>query len=420
MTMDAALPKDAARVALMGLLSVAAAMGIGRFAFTPMLPLMLNDGLLTLVESCLLAESNYLGYFLGAVLCSVLPGLWERRTGTEIPDAALAAIGLAATVALTLGMALPLPRWWPWLRFLSGMASALAFVFTANWCMRRLAQHHNPALAGFVYCGSGTGIALGGLSAGTVAALGWGAAAGWTLLGGLSGAIVLWAGHAWRRDRLRGGIMHAAAPAHAAQPAFADAAPPSKRTLTWLALAYGLAGFGYIIIATFLPVLAREMLPGSRWVDLFWPLFGLCAALGCLLATRLPQHWDNRLLLAACYGAQALGVVMGLWWPSVAGFVLCSVLVGTPLTALTLFAFREIRLRWPHRAASIMGLMTALYALGQILGPPLVGVSLRAGYGRAEVFAWSLHAAGAALLVGGAVWLTACVRAPARGMVRAY
>jgi hypothetical protein len=166
--------------------------------------------------------------------------------------------------------------------------------------------------------------------------------------------------------------------------------------------AYGLAGFGYIITATFLPVMAREVLPGSAWVDWFRPIYGICAALGCLV-TRL---------LAVCCCTQSLGVVMGLWWPSVAGFVLSSVLAGTPFTPLTLFAFREVRLRWPHNSTSVVGLMTAVYAIGQISSPPLFSALLSSGISHGQVFAWSLHTASALLfdrrhhLVLGGVTLT--------------
>ena len=58
------------------------------------------------------------------------------------------------------------------------------------------------------------------------------------------------------------------------------------------ALAYGLAGFGYIITATFLPVIAREALPGSVWLDLFWPILGLAVVAGALLTTRVPSRID--------------------------------------------------------------------------------------------------------------------------------
>ena len=133
--MDASTPEPAtspaardwshrpAAVALAGMLALAVAMGVGRFAFTPLLPMMLHDGVLTLTEGSWLATANYIGYLLGALACMalpwVLPGLYERWH-----PARLARAGLVATVLLTLAMALPLPASWPALRFAAGVASA--------------------------------------------------------------------------------------------------------------------------------------------------------------------------------------------------------------------------------------------------------------------------------------------------------
>ena len=88
--------------------------------------------------------------------------------------------------------------------------------------------------------------------------------------------------------------------------------PPGipRSTLALFSLAYGLAGFGYIVTATFLPVIARQALPGSVWLDLFWPLFGLGVAGGALFTVRLPVRWDRRHLLMGCYAMQATGVLL--------------------------------------------------------------------------------------------------------------
>src|ERR1700743_580659 len=102
------------------------------------------------------------------------------------------------------------------------------------------------------------------------------------------------------------------------------AATPARRAhradAWWLVILYGIPGFGYIITATFLPVIARAALPGSVWPDLFWPMFGVALMVGALTAARLPAHWDNRMLLAACYVLQALGIASGIVWPSASGF----------------------------------------------------------------------------------------------------
>ena len=63
----------APRVALIGLLGLAAAMGIGRFAFTPLLPLMQASEGLTLTQGGWLAGANYLGYLIGALVCAARP-----------------------------------------------------------------------------------------------------------------------------------------------------------------------------------------------------------------------------------------------------------------------------------------------------------------------------------------------------------
>jgi hypothetical protein len=177
---------------------------------------------------------------------------------------------------------------------------------------------------------------------------------------------------------LRGGDerLIALAPRAAALP---GAAPQhhGHAEMTLLTLAYGLAGFGYIITATFLPVIARAALPGSAWLDMFWPIFGMGVMVGALLATRLPPGKDFRLLLAGCYFLQALGIAASLWSPSLAGFALGSLMLGIPFTAITFFAMQEVRRLKPATAASFMGLLTATYGVGQILGPPLVAVLLK-------------------------------------------
>src|SRR5262245_42933475 len=115
-------------IALAGLVALAVAMGIGRFAFTPLLPLMLAERSLDLATASLLASANYLGYLLGALACTFQPWLWQRLgLRGQANGPALVRIGLVATALLTLGMALHLPGAWVLLRFAAGVASAVVF-----------------------------------------------------------------------------------------------------------------------------------------------------------------------------------------------------------------------------------------------------------------------------------------------------
>src|SRR3546814_2652403 len=62
----------AASLAFSGLVALAVAMGIGRFAFTPLLPMMQNDAGLALTQGGWLASANYLGYLIGALAAGML------------------------------------------------------------------------------------------------------------------------------------------------------------------------------------------------------------------------------------------------------------------------------------------------------------------------------------------------------------
>ncbi len=383
------------RVALAGMVALAVAMGIGRFAFTPLLPMMLHDGVVDIATGSWLATANYAGYLAGALLYMALPWL-GRRLGAVPGNAALACGGLVATALLTGVLALPWPASWPLLRFLAGVASALVFLGTANWCMGQLTRLGRPQLAGLIFCGPGLGIVVTGLPTGAMVAAGWSAAAGWATFAAL--AALLCAG-IW--PVLRGGE----AQGHPAGPSAAVSLPAPAAQRALHAVAYGLAGLGYIVTATFLPVIARSALPaGSAWPDLFWPVFGAGVALGAFLSTRIAPHRDRRWLLAGAYLLQAVGIALGLLWPGPAGFALGSLLLGLPFTAITFFALQEARHQWPQAGAGFTGLLTALYGIGQIAGPPMAAALLAQAGSRAQGFDWALGVAGSVLVLGAALY----------------
>ncbi len=394
-------------IALAGLIALAIAMGIGRFAFTPLLPMMLSDGVIDLVSASWLASANYLGYLVGALLCTFQPWIW--RSFSFLPRfvaSSAVRFGLVATSLLTLGMAVQWSAFggfWPLLRFFAGVASAFVFVFTSGWCLAQLARQRASALGGVMYAGPGAGIALSGLMASGMVALHWSAATGWLILGVMAALLtsVVWPTFHEKSSEATP-LASAATPTLVAKD---ENALAGRNQMMLLAFAYGLAGFGYIITATFLPVIARQALPGSAWLDLFWPLFGLGIVIGALLATRLPLGGELRYLLAGSYFVQALGIAVSLWSPTLAGFALGSLLLGIPFTAITFFAMQEVRRLRPLSAASYMGLLTAVYGIGQISGPPLVAVLLRRSQSVGEGFTHSLEIAAATLVSGAFLYL---------------
>ncbi|WP_175674562.1 YbfB/YjiJ family MFS transporter [Burkholderia ambifaria] len=387
--------RRARAAALACMIGLAVALGVGRFAFTPLLPLMLADGSIGLKAGSWLASANYAGYFVGAVSCAAV----------RIAPARMVRFGLAATVLLTAAMGVGhLLSAWLVVRFVAGVVSAWTFVFVSQWGLRRLTELHAPEWSGVIYAGPGVGIVLTGLIGGALA--GHRAAPGWLGFAALSAvlSVAIW--------RVFGTAPGAAAPAtHTATAAAPHDARRHRADAAWLVVLYGMPGFGYIITATFLPVIARAALPaGSPWPDLFWPMFGAALIVGAIAAARLPGHWDNRLLLAAGCATQALGIAAGIVWPNAAGFSVGSALLGLPFTAITLFAMREARRLHGERAAGLMGYATASYGVGQILGP-LVAAPLTARFGS---FSPALWVAAGALLVGAAGFAATAAHGRAR------
>jgi MFS family permease len=166
-------------------------------------------------------------------------------------------------------------------------------------------------------------------------------------------------------------------------------------------LAYGMEGFGYIITATFMPVMADHALPGADGQALLWPLFGLCVAIGALGATRLPVRWNHCKMLAAAYLLQCVGILCTIFWLDITGFAVGSILLGVPFTIITLYGMREARRLGGARGVQLMAAMTACYALGQIIGPPLAThlVALTGGFNAALGVAAFILFAGAMLYI---------------------
>jgi predicted MFS family arabinose efflux permease len=376
-----------AAIACMTVLAVA--LGVGRFAFTPLLPLMLQDGLIDLRHGSWLASANYAGYFLGAASCAAL----RMRPATVVRA------GLVLTVVLTLAMSLDAPFWfWAAVRFVAGVASAWTFVFASQWGLARLARQRAQAWSGVIYTGPGVGIVVTGLAASALSHAG--PAVGWLVFGVASAAV---GACIWRVFAKPEEGEPDAPETPRSRPSARDTSPTQareqaqRREGAWLVLLYGIPGFGYIITATFLPVIARHALPpGSPWPDLFWPMFGAALIPGALAAARLPLHWDNRSMLAAAYLVEAAGIALGIVMPNAVGFAIGSILIGLPFTAITLFAMREARRLRGEQAAGLMGYATAAYGIGQIAGP-LVAAPLAA---RAGSFSPSLWLAAGALALG--------------------
>ena len=358
--------------AVTGLACLASAMGIGRFAFTPILPLMQETLGVSLADGAWLATANYVGYLLGACLSFLL----TPRAGTS------ARWGLVAVALLTLAMGITSSMWqWLILRLVAGVASAFVLVGASAWALAHLASHRRTDLAGWVFAGVGIGICLAGLVALALGSFRGVPEQAWTTLG-VSALIVTFG--TWGRLSI---------PTPGSQVQESAAADPLDRS-TWLLVAcYGAFGFGYIIPATFIPAAARTLVQDPLVFGWAWPLFGLAAAASTVGVTSLFRSTAPRRTAAVSLLVMAVGVAAPAVQMSLYALALSAVCVGGTFMVMTMAAVQEARRMSTGNPTKLIAALTAAFALGQLAGPVLVSLSLATGNG------FTLPSAGAAALL---------------------
>lgn len=337
------------RVVLVGLLSLAIAVGIGRFAFTPMLPLMQADGLVTISGGGLLASLHFVGYLMGAVLAAWLP-LSPRtslRMSLLVIGGSTLGMGLADSFAL-----------WLVFRWVAGLCSAFILVLVSNFYIRRLAEVGLAGRQGWVFAGVGAGIAVAGLGAVGMMAWGVGSSLGWELYGAATLAVGI---------AVCGGVgteLPGVRPAR-------TGTGRHRSPLVWrVVIAYGAAGIGYIIPATYLPVMARAIVTDPLVFGWAWPVFGAAAFLSTLLSARLHARFSNRGIWVVSQLIMAVGLVLPALHSSMATIVVAGLCVGGTFMIVTMAGMKEAHRIAP--AGDVMrhiGVMTAAFATGQMVGP---------------------------------------------------
>lgn len=352
-------------------------MGVGRFAFTPLLPMMQEDAGVSVTLGGWLAAANYAGYLLGSLAAVKL----------RLPAASAMRGGLGTIGLVTLGMGLTHAlEAWIALRFIAGVASAMVLIFVSSWCLERVAALGRPQLGGVVFTGVGIGVALAGLICLVLMMLHVGSAAAWIVLGVAS---LLVASLFWNfiprqsQDRMTA--------------VKSEPAPDSFK----LVLCYGAYGLGYIIPATFIPAMAKEIIPDPAVFGWAWPVFGIAAGVSTLATASWAARAPRRLWLW-CHVVMAVGVALpalfGGLWPIMAA-ALC---VGGTFVTITLAGIQEARRVCANEAGAaarpLIAAMTAAFAAGQVIGP-VVGVAI--GINASLIGASALLAASALWLASG-------------------
>lgn len=338
---------------LTGFMAVLCGVGLSRFAYTALMPVMVQAGWFTPSQTAYLGAANLLGYLIGALSAHALT---ERLGVRRVLGGCLATVALSFALSST---AQPFATFFLW-RFAAGVAGAILMVVGPSAGMAAAPPQRRAALGPLMFTGVGAGALLSATVVPTLASQGlevvW-----WALA--LLGALAAWVG--WR------------ACAHLHPPAGPGAQPPEplgalpllrpSRAVVLVMLAYACDAAGFIPHTVFwVDYLAREQQLGAAYAASQWAFFGLGAIAGPLLSSACASRWDWPRTLSGGYAIKAVGVGLPLLVFSFGGHAVSSFLVGAlspGLAALT--SGRLMQLVGPRHHKQYWGYATAVFALMQ-------------------------------------------------------
>ncbi|AKX51232.1 YbfB/YjiJ family MFS transporter [Thiopseudomonas alkaliphila] len=374
------------RTLLAGALLLLVVHTLGRFIYTPMLPRLVDDGLLTLQQGATIATWNYVGYLLGALIAMRWYSLDKIKLFLPWAVGFSVLSTFAQTQAETVG-------WLTLLRLINGITNGIVFVQVPSLILEWLNSRGKAALSGLVYLGVGAGLIISSLAVSLPAPWLQGAERWWPAAL-LALPMAVWG---WRQLSL---IEVQEIPVASAPKNKQGKVVLFDRASIPLFLSYAGAGLGYILPMTFLPMLARLLLEQNHLlIDGSWLLVALSTLPAAWLWNRLGGSLGDGPALRLNYAVQLLGVLAVILLPGPAGIVLCALLVGNTFLGTVLLTQRLARSLHPHQGPKLSAALVALYGFTQLTGPWLTRLWLDAG-GTLQSAFWF----GAAALAWGLLW----------------
>lgn len=339
--------------------------GLARFAYTPLLPAIVEAHWFAASRAAYLGAANLAGYLAGALAARAL----AARAGSA---RTLRAMMLLASLAF-FACAQPVDFAWffTW-RFLAGFAGGALMVLAAPAVLPLVKPSRRGLASGVIFMGVGVGVAASGTLVPLL--LQQGLARTWCGLGALSLLLSLVAWRGWPTSQE---AAQAPAARHATHPV-----QPSG-VLRALFAEYALNAAGWVPHMIFLvDFIARGLGRGLQVGAEYWVLFGLGATAGPILSGMLADRVGFVRALRMAFALETLGVALPAVTSSTPWLMVSSLLVGAFVTGtvpLVLGRIHELLEHHPARRGPAWRTATVCFALLQAV----------AAYGMSWVFARS-------------------------------
>ena len=341
-----------------GICALVLTVGLARFAYTPLLPLMRVDAGLSAAQGGWLATCNYIGYLLGTLLVA--------RVGDMHLKFRFYRIGLVLAVISTglMGLTHHLPLWGV-LRFVAGLSSTAGLLLASGLVLNWLLGHARQPRLGLHFAGLGAGITVSGLAAAAMAGR-LTSAGQWQVLGLLALLFLI---PAWRWM-----------PAPVALPAATQARAPTPPALRWRALliaAYFCAGFGFVVSATFIVAILEQSAAFHGQGSWVWVLVGVTAIPSTFGWDRLSARIGLIRALMLAFALQASAFVLPLLDDGLLAGAASAALFGLTFAGIVSLTLTVVGRHYPLNPAKAMATLTLSYGVAQIIAPAIAGTLAR-------------------------------------------
>ena len=310
-----------------GTAALALAMGIGRFAYTPILPFMISEVGFGATEGGLIASWNFVGYCIGSLI-PILP-FFNGQIKIWFFGAVAASICTTGCMGLVQDL-----NWFVVIRFTSGIASAFTLIFGTSLILPSIQALGKITISTSHFTGVGLGMALS------------------AILVSLMGAFNFSWNELWYGVALLALLL--AIPVIVLTPNEIPRQKAINKTekshfefgFITITLGYGLFGFGYVILGTFISTMARstpELVSTEPYV---WLLVGLSGIPTVMFWPWLGQRISGDFALMIACVVEAIGIYVSVMVPGQTGILLASILLGATFMGITALALLEGQARF--------------------------------------------------------------------------
>ena len=343
------------RVYIAGICSLIVTVGVARFSYSLLLPVMQEGAGLTELGGGWLASTNFMGYMSGVLLAASIHNLNYKYNLHRVY--LILSVVTSAAMVMTTDLTT-----WAILRFLAGTCASGGFIIASGLVLKWLVKNNHRAELGIHFAGAGLSIVITSLLFEAMQTISADWQQQWLALSVLAVVFAvpawLWMPHPSSENKNQENVKDN---------------PPSKKFKSLMMLAYFCAGYGYAVSSTFIVDIVERTKGLQGQGGFVFLLIGLAAIPATLIWDRVARRFGYLRTLIAAYLLQVIGIILPAINDSLPTVIISALLFGGTFIACVSLVLTMAGKFFPSDPAKFMGTMTLSYGAAQIIAPVCTG-----------------------------------------------